>query len=295
MIDGLRKIPVSVYRSTDEGAPQLTRQLGSLNVVLKACLVTGYGTNSPLGWELAFEAENKSAFKSADPTSKQHYLYVDHSVQENNAHVSVKVNMTSLDSWETQYGLGSEAQYYDYWTAISRGNENTPWILIGHEKAFVLLFGSTDKRFASICGGWIYFGDIPTYVQSFYDSVILVKSGSGSVYGFDNSSYGISCFRAFFSSLEKEANLTTIYGSADKKWGLPLFNNDDQLAAVDIYLKTSRNLYGTLPGVLLCNLRMGKTLKDCTYPNMENFIESAVGYGGTGDTLFFNKVAWDGI
>ena len=46
------RVPVTVYRSTDEGAPQLSAAAGSLKTVLKACLTNGYGTKQPLGWEM---------------------------------------------------------------------------------------------------------------------------------------------------------------------------------------------------------------------------------------------------
>ena len=49
------RVPVTVYRSTDEGAPQLSDAPGSLKTVLKACLTNGYGTKQPLGWEMQYE------------------------------------------------------------------------------------------------------------------------------------------------------------------------------------------------------------------------------------------------
>ncbi|MGI2108473.1 hypothetical protein ACRN9C_03585 [Shewanella frigidimarina] len=58
-------LPVTVYRHTDVGAPIVrpTRPSDWL-AVLKACLVTGYGTKQPLGWTLEFEGTYKAAFKN---------------------------------------------------------------------------------------------------------------------------------------------------------------------------------------------------------------------------------------
>lgn len=47
------------YRSTDSGAPTLTGQVGSLNALLKACLVgvsgVAYGSKAAAGWTVAYE------------------------------------------------------------------------------------------------------------------------------------------------------------------------------------------------------------------------------------------------
>lgn len=47
--------PVKVYRSTDVGAPALDKSANCVANILKACLVTGYGSKLGAGWTLAFE------------------------------------------------------------------------------------------------------------------------------------------------------------------------------------------------------------------------------------------------
>jgi hypothetical protein len=44
----------TIYRSTDGSAPALTGQTGSLTALLKACLVTGYGSKAAAGWSNPF-------------------------------------------------------------------------------------------------------------------------------------------------------------------------------------------------------------------------------------------------
>lgn len=57
-------LPVTVYRYTDAGAPQLTNGTPSEWInILKKVLVEGYGSKSPLGWTLEFE--NAGAYKAA--------------------------------------------------------------------------------------------------------------------------------------------------------------------------------------------------------------------------------------
>lgn len=57
-------LPVTVYRHTDAGAPQLTNGTPSEWInILKKVLVEGYGSKAPLGWTLEFE--NAGAYKAA--------------------------------------------------------------------------------------------------------------------------------------------------------------------------------------------------------------------------------------
>ncbi|MEH6734032.1 MAG: hypothetical protein V7690_05250 [Shewanella sp.] len=49
------KLPVTLYKSTDVGAPQLDNTVTGFINVLKKCLVDGYGTKAGLGWSLDFE------------------------------------------------------------------------------------------------------------------------------------------------------------------------------------------------------------------------------------------------
>lgn len=57
-------LPVTIYRYTDAGAPQLTNGTPSEWInILKKVLVEGYGSKVPLGWTLEFE--NAGAFKVA--------------------------------------------------------------------------------------------------------------------------------------------------------------------------------------------------------------------------------------
>jgi hypothetical protein len=58
-------LPVTVYRSTDVGAPIVRPQRPSDWIaILKACLVDGYGSKASLGWSLEFEGTYTAAFKN---------------------------------------------------------------------------------------------------------------------------------------------------------------------------------------------------------------------------------------
>ena len=56
------EMPVTLYRSTDDDAPALTKS--NLSLILKACLVTGYGSKPGAGWTMPYEdaAASKRVF-----------------------------------------------------------------------------------------------------------------------------------------------------------------------------------------------------------------------------------------
>lgn len=145
----LEQKPVTVFSASDAGAPVLTANPGSLKTLLKACLVTGYGSQQGLGWQMAFEStdKNAAAFKSADPTASGFYFKIDNSAT-GSAKLSAYQTMTDINT-------GTKPLVVDQAYDLAASN----WVLVGHSKAFILLLDVT------ISGEKIaypmLFGDLP--------------------------------------------------------------------------------------------------------------------------------------
>ena len=54
---------LTIYRSTDPGAPSLTYAAGSFIAMLDACLRTGYGSKAGAGWTKPFTGSNIAVFR----------------------------------------------------------------------------------------------------------------------------------------------------------------------------------------------------------------------------------------
>lgn len=146
----LEQKPVTVFSSDDAGAPVLTKDPGSLKTLLKACLVTGYGDKTALGWQMLFEsADTKSAaFASQDPTASKYVIKINNSATTS-AKISAYQSMTDIDTGIKPMAVDNEYELFD-----------GAWRLVGHGKAFVLLLN------AKVYGGDnvaypIVFGDVP--------------------------------------------------------------------------------------------------------------------------------------
>lgn len=166
---------VTLYRSTDEGAPTLTATAGSLKTLLKACLVSGYGNKQGLGWEMPFEESNIAVFRSQSPESNRHFLRVDNS-ENKFALIHGYRNMSGANSgtgdfyWRNNYDRFGYIQY--------DRNEAQNWWLVGHDKCFMLLVGHSNRN----CCAWFVFGDVPSIVPQDTGNTILSLNSSTSEY-----------------------------------------------------------------------------------------------------------------
>ena len=255
--------PVSVYRSTDTNAPQLTNAAGSLKTVLKACLVEGYGSQPALGWEMKYEDNTTGVFKSKDPKSPNAALQVKNS-EKFVADLAMMIEPSGLDAARkiaTQQGRRFQYQ--------RSGLASNKWILVGHGRAFVLVLAGYYKS------RMLWFGDFPSLVT-------LAKSYNGLSLGSNDSALSSLC-------------------SAWTKAVFPdVITNG--LAISECYINESIEskfpLRGLLPGLYCCANNLN-TLEE--WSSMDNFIGSSdqffnLGLTDAGNTdygyFLINTTAW---
>ena len=142
--------PVTVYRSTDTNAPQLTNAAGSLKTVLKACLVEGYGSQASLGWEMKAEDTTSAVFRSKDPKASNTALQIKNT-GTSYADPAMLVEPVGLD--QAKKVVADTSKRFQYWRSPLTSNK---WMLIGHSRAFALLVkGVIRSRL-------FWFGDFPS-------------------------------------------------------------------------------------------------------------------------------------
>lgn len=111
--------PVLRFKSTDAGAPQINydaRVAGDVKAVLKACLVTGYGTTTGAGWTVANDVAHVAEFVSPSAAMSDYRFGVDDT-------------SASSTTW-----------YYQYQDVRNNPRANTP------AKAVVLLDSASAKH-----------------------------------------------------------------------------------------------------------------------------------------------------
>lgn len=151
------RVPVRVFRSSDNGAPQNVKG-ASDNVfrILKACLVDGYGNTASLGWELKFKVGNTGIFM---PTDKKQTGWGLKLGQSDKAYVRIQAvrNPTSDVDFEMTAYLNNEYGYFlnDYNDGNIPGRD---WTLVGHSLGFLLILHVGNYPVNSV----LYFGRVPT-------------------------------------------------------------------------------------------------------------------------------------
>lgn len=203
------RVPVTLFQSTDDGAPQLTASAGSLKTILKACLVTGYGDKQALGWESAYEDSTYIAFRSKHNKASKCWVSVDNQY-ERAAVIAGYHEMTAKNSGENKFGEGLVK-------LLGSRSSNAPWVLVGHERGFCLLVRSAYSNTES-CSQMIYFGDFSTLAPADNKNCILLKSGhefNDSKY-LDSIHYGVGRQISFTSSNRMPKYQSALAVSADK-------------------------------------------------------------------------------
>lgn len=156
---------VTVYSSSDTGAPVLTAQVGTLLAVLRACLVTGYGSKPPAGWSEPFTASaNIGVFRQGPKTGRQQfYLRVQDNVG-NRAFLSLWESMTSLNGGTNGVPVTGQP-VPTAWKSAAWGGDATPrpWMMVADHRTFYLwVVPHSDGRRVLSC--WA--GDIYSLVES---------------------------------------------------------------------------------------------------------------------------------
>lgn len=129
------KVPVTVFRSTDAGAPELKAEPGSLKTLLKTCLVSGYGGKQGLGWQMHNESGNNVVFHFGAGFGL--------AVDDNTARTT---RAGFAGGTDFSQNLNDPRQNSDVFGWHQYGG----WILVGHAQAFALVLTDTAYRRSQI-------------------------------------------------------------------------------------------------------------------------------------------------
>lgn len=185
---------VTVYASTDSSAPVLTGAVGSLNSLLDACLVSGYGggSKSPAGWTKPYTGTNKAVFRM-DTTAGNTGFYLNVDDAASGAGGAREALMTGF---ETMSAAGTGTNQFPTAAQLNLGSapagavvcrkSNTAdstaraWTLVASNTFFYLFTESgdiTNPTAASV----FCFGDIISYKASdAYRCIIIGRNAANS-------------------------------------------------------------------------------------------------------------------
>ena len=147
------EMPVTLYRSTDDDAPALTK--ANLSLILKACLVTGYGNKPGAGWTMPYEdaAASKRVLAPAKSGELDSYLRVHD--QSGVSRVAAYRQMSDIDNGEailelaTPYKHGQGNQWSGRWAVVASARSVIVWVEGGYDSpgrnGMMLYYGDTGS------------------------------------------------------------------------------------------------------------------------------------------------------
>ena len=129
-----------LYSHNDVGAPQIASAAGSIKALLKACLVTGYGSKASAGWTALFDDAYRMVLRL--PDAGQALGLPDLKIENGNSRyaISSQDNPSSLDDTAVLANVGL--------LAID-SNMPSVWHLVATDVGFVFCYGAGRNNYST--------------------------------------------------------------------------------------------------------------------------------------------------
>ena len=189
-------MPVTVYRSTDSGAPLLSNANGSLIAVMRACLADGYGSKAAAGWTAPFTGTNLIAFRQGTGGNNRFLRVFDGGV-DGSTHRTIKVRgyeaMTAISTGTGPFptlgqmaGNGATMAYFQN----GRGLPNPAWVMVATSSFFHLIVEQGD---GTLYPEYMAFGKFNSDLagDTFNDVLVAGTADGGGWGGFVDVTGGI--------------------------------------------------------------------------------------------------------
>lgn len=301
-----QRVPVALFSSTDEGAPQFKKQAGDIFKIVKACLVSGYGSKSSLGWELKFESGNQGIFMPTDRKGTGWGLSFGNDTGSV-IKLDVVKNPTSLTNNEQNAGLEFLNKFVYQFSGSNASDFS--WKLIGHSLGFIILL--TSKGTYAGRSVILYFARVPSLAAADDNNYYVISSTSTGNYLDQGDLRNRNCFiRDYKGDLAKACNFASksLMYYSNTAYPSKIING---FFADDVYITewtdgSNYSLRGYLSGIMAISEDSRELAKDEPYKNLDgsndqylcfNIIGGGIyqesGYAKKPVNILVNITAWE--
>jgi len=146
------KYPVKYYSWQDDQAPQLSNADGVIKTILKACLVTGYGTKQGAGWTALFEDAHRIVLRRPLRTGYPPDIKIE------NGTITGTTVRHRIVAQDNPTGLDDTTELSSVFTMMRDAKAGKEWHCIVTDFAFLLCYqisenGGTLRNNAFFVGG----------------------------------------------------------------------------------------------------------------------------------------------
>lgn len=236
--------PVLRFSSTDANAPQINyaaRAAGDVKAVIKACLVTGYGSRPSAGWSIVNEVNHVAEFISPSAAMSDYKIKIDDSLA-----TSTKWNYLYQGALEN-FGGGvlSKNSALPY-----KPSADNRWDLIVSARGFYFIETIRSQYDFTVLGSSVlYFGPLKA------DKETINRNMAFWCVGFNSDSIGTGSPTEFFKQsvtlASKHISVTGNLVNYDEHTQIMLLTSDSKTAASSELEIWSNWYYRTLTGQVL--------------------------------------------
>lgn len=187
---------LTIYRSTDSGAPSLTYAAGSFIAMLDACLRTGYGSKAGAGWTKPYTGANIAVFRQGAGGNDRYIRVWNARTGDDPATYCMTANvrgyeaMTAVSTGTNPFPTTTQSNSNGLLVRVAHSSPNHPtgWIVRATSNWFdVLVFtGDTYPRGANsapVADSHLSFGAFPSLKSGdTYNDFILAEANNSYSY-----------------------------------------------------------------------------------------------------------------
>lgn len=254
------KYPVKYYSWQDAQAPQLSDADGVIKTILKACLVTGYGTKQGAGWTALFEDAYRIVLRRPLRTGNPPDIKIE------NGTITGTTKRHRIVAQNNPTGLGDTKELSSVFTMMKDPSCGVEWHCIVTDFAFLLCYQMSENSADISRNNAFFVGSSKKLKDSDLDIFLLYKNpyetgdGNGN-YGFsllDAAANGVGFVNARTKALYLNKYFLSIPDKTEK-----YFNNDylaqrvivDAVAELPFFTSVINNYDDTLNGIISVNGR----------------------------------------
>lgn len=254
------KYPVKYYSWQDDQAPQLSDADGVIKTILKACLVTGYGSKAGAGWTALFEDAYRIVLRRPLRTGNPPDIKIE------NGTISGSTKRHRIVAQDNPKGLADTKELSSAFTMMKDPNCGTEWYCFVTDFAFLLCY-QMGEPYSDVSRNSAFFvGSMKKLRDSDAELFLLFKNssetgnGNGGFGGIllEDASFNVGFLNARTKALYLNKYFLTIPDKTEK-----YFNNDylaqrvivDTVAELPFFTSVINNYDDTVNGVISVNGR----------------------------------------
>jgi len=242
--------PVTVYRHTDAGAPQITAganlyaSANEIKAILDACLVNGYGSKAALGWSKVFDTTDGVVYQNnvSGGGSGGMFRFRPKSgswTATNSTTFALAHEIQSAKSFSSATVFDKGGLPFTFNTQVVGSGLVKGWALIGTAIGFYLEFHTYDAAAASANTATRIIHNSSYYEQCFYvgDILPMIPGDAYTFIGFYNNQ----------QSASPQSNMSTTFGLGNSV-GVSVTMNSSPSSGIRFYDSdggTGNKIYGS--------------------------------------------------